>query len=47
MRSGWDSMDIPLVHLVALDLDFEILEPPRFRERAAELAARLGRAGNP
>lgn len=45
MRSGWDSMDIPLVHLAALDLDFEILEPPRFRERAAELAARLGRGG--
>ncbi|MHA7271972.1 helix-turn-helix transcriptional regulator [Arthrobacter sp. TMT4-20] len=44
MRAGFDSLDWPLMHLVALELEFEILEPPQMRERARLAAARLTRA---
>ena len=44
MRAGFDSLDWPLMHLVALDVEFEILEPPLMRERARLAAERLTRA---
>ncbi|PVE17931.1 MULTISPECIES: helix-turn-helix transcriptional regulator [unclassified Arthrobacter] len=44
MRAGFDSLDWPLMHLVALEFEFEILEPPQMRERARLAAARLTRA---
>ncbi|GAB3525651.1 helix-turn-helix transcriptional regulator [Arthrobacter monumenti] len=46
LRAGWDSLDIPLVHLAALDVDFEILEPAEMREEALLMAERLQGAGN-
>ncbi|MBG6216675.1 putative DNA-binding transcriptional regulator YafY [Arthrobacter sp. CAN_A6] len=44
LRAGFDSLNYPLAHLAALDLDFEILEPPLMREQARQLASRLQRA---
>ncbi|WP_309072329.1 helix-turn-helix transcriptional regulator [Arthrobacter sp.] len=44
MRFGADSFDWPLMHLVALGLDFDILGPPELRDHAAAAAGRLVRA---
>ncbi|KAD3436376.1 WYL domain-containing protein [Arthrobacter yangruifuii] len=34
VRGGWDSLDLPLIHLTAWGVPFEILDPPEMRERA-------------
>ncbi|WP_028280794.1 YafY family protein [Arthrobacter sp. H5] len=47
MRTGADSLDWPLMHLVAMDMEFEILEPALLRERAQLAATRLAAAGGP
>lgn len=46
LRAGWDSLNIPLVHLSALNVDFNILEPAELREQSLMMASRLQRAGN-
>ncbi|MFP5313865.1 MAG: helix-turn-helix transcriptional regulator [Actinomycetes bacterium] len=43
MRFGADSLDWPLMHVVALGFDFEIIEPPELREHAVAAAGRLMR----
>ncbi len=45
LRTGSDSLDLTLVHLSALDVDFDILEPAEMREEALLMAERLQRAG--
>lgn len=45
LRTGSDSPDASLMHLAALDVDFEILQPQALRGRAAQLAQRLAKAG--
>jgi predicted DNA-binding transcriptional regulator YafY len=44
LTSGSDSLDAIAVHLVALDVDFTVLEPPELRDRIRTLADRLHRA---
>lgn len=44
LRGGWDSLDLPLMHLAGLGLEFEILAPAEMRERARSAAALLQRA---
>ncbi|MDN3480953.1 YafY family protein [Arthrobacter sp. APC 3897] len=45
LRGGWDSLDLPLMRLAALDIEFEILAPAEMRDRARAAAALLQRAG--
>jgi len=44
LRGGWDSLDLPLMRLAALDIEFEILAPAEMRDRARAAAALLQRA---
>jgi predicted DNA-binding transcriptional regulator YafY len=44
LTSGSDSLDALAFHLTALDVDYEVLEPPELVERLAVLAARLATA---
>ncbi|MBD7995451.1 YafY family transcriptional regulator [Arthrobacter sp. Sa2CUA1] len=44
LRSGWDSLDLPLIRMAALGVEFEILAPEEMRQRALEAAGRLARA---
>ncbi|MCC9192932.1 YafY family transcriptional regulator [Arthrobacter sp. zg-Y916] len=44
LRSGWDSLDLPLIRMAGLGVEFEILEPEEMRQRARDAAGRLGRA---
>lgn len=46
MRFGADSLDWPLMHVVALGFEFRILEPEELREHAVAAAARLTRAAD-
>lgn len=46
LRGGWDSLDLPLMHLARLGLEFEILAPAELRERARSAAALLARAAD-
>ncbi|NJC22844.1 putative DNA-binding transcriptional regulator YafY [Arthrobacter pigmenti] len=44
MRFGADSLDWPLMHVVALGFEFQILEPQELKEHAVAAAERLTRA---
>ena len=44
LRSGWDSLDQPLVRMAGMGVEFEILAPEEMRERARTAAGRLARA---
>ncbi|MCC3296856.1 helix-turn-helix transcriptional regulator [Arthrobacter caoxuetaonis] len=44
LRSGWDSLDLPLIRMAGLGVEFEILEPEEMRQRARDAAGRLDRA---
>lgn len=46
LRGGWDSLDLPLMHLAGLGLEFEILAPAEMRDRARSAAALLQRAAD-
>ena len=46
LRGGWDSLDMPLMRLAGLGLEFEILAPPEMRDRARSAAALLQRAAD-
>ncbi|CEA08589.1 HTH domain protein [Arthrobacter saudimassiliensis] len=44
LRGGWDSLDLPLIQLATLGVEFEVLEPVQLRNRARDAAALLLRA---
>ncbi|MFG1922517.1 helix-turn-helix transcriptional regulator [Cryptosporangium sp. NPDC048952] len=46
VRAGADNLDGVLLHMVMLDHDFEVLEPPELATRCHELATRLHAAGS-
>ena len=47
MKFGADSLDWPLMHVVALGFDFDIVEPRALQEHAITAAGRLIRAAGP
>ena len=47
LRSGWDSLELPLIRMAGLGIEFEILEPEEMRAQAREAAGRLARAAGP
>lgn len=46
LRGGWDSLDLPLIQLAAMGVEFEIISPPEMRERARRTAALLSSAAD-
>ncbi|UFU08258.1 helix-turn-helix transcriptional regulator [Ruania halotolerans] len=44
VRAGSDDLDFVLLHVALLGHEFTVLEPPDLGDRAADVAARLGRA---
>lgn len=45
LRSGFDSLDYPLMQLASMGFEFEIIQPAEFKDRALELAGKLAKAG--
>ena len=41
LRGGWDSLDLPLIHLATMGVEFEVLEPAEMRNRAWRAAELL------
>ena len=46
LTTGSDSLDAILYHLLRLETDFTVLEPPELIERARAVAARLAQAAS-
>ncbi|MEU1281686.1 YafY family protein [Streptomyces sp. NPDC005805] len=44
LRTGAASLDVLVIHVVLLGLDFEVVEPPELTERVREVRDRLSRA---